>query len=517
MIFSNAVALTLPGILSVRPGLHFGADGFTNERVVVVKATPNTVADLRGKLPQAYGDVLVEVRPADPLERLRARNGTTYLQVAAARHELRAPVFDDALYLDGSGTTVDDATVAAATLGAQVAKRQIDYLPPAGASLEARTETLTMVLHVSPDAGWTELSKFLTTNTGDLVVGMHDFTSAHVYQALESAIEGSKLTLTLDRPAPPPGGDQSGEEVRQTLTRKLGRRFQGAWALTNADPKAPVWVYPNAYHVKVAVRDDDTFWLSTGNWNNSNQPRIDVTNVAEAGKIASTGSRDWHVIVTNKTLADTFRSYLTHDHAVASAEEAKAAASAAPGATTTVLPPVATDAFTIGHAPKQFFAAKTVTVKARVQPLWTPDNYQPLVKALVESATRSFYMQTQYIHPSGKAGDQDFDALIAAVNRLIAAGVDVRLITSAYQTDDWMEKLVMKGIPSAVMRRQPGVHNNGIVVDHESVMIASQNWSADGVLRNRDAGLIIHDPTVAGYFEQVFLHDWEHLAAPVVG
>ena len=335
VIFSNAVALTLPGILSVRPGLHFGPEGFTNERVVVVKATPNTVAGLRGKIPQNYGDVRVEVRAADPLERLRVRSSTTYLQVAAARHELRAPVFDDALYLDGAGTTVDDATVAAATLGAQVAKRQIDYAPPPNVSLEPLTDTLTMVLHVSPDAGWSELSRFLEANAGDLVVGMHDFTSAHVHRALEQATEGRRLTLTLDRPAPTPGSDQSGEEMRQALTRKLGRSFEGAWALTNADAKAPVWVYPNAYHVKAAVRDDDTFWLSTGDWNNGNQPRIDVSDLAAAGKVAAGSDRDWHVIVTNKALADTFRSFLAHDNAVARAEEARASAT---GATST--PPV---------------------------------------------------------------------------------------------------------------------------------------------------------------------------------
>ena len=519
-IFSNAVSLTLPGILSVRPGLHFGAQGFTNERVVVVKADPERLAELVDQIPPTMdGDIRVEVRAADPLERLRAKSGATYLQVASARHELRAPVFDDALYLDGTGTTVDDATVAAATMSGQVAKRRIEYAPPANASLDAITEPVTLVLHVSPDAGWAELSKFLSTNGGDLVVGMHDFSSAHVLQALKGAVAGRKLKLTLDRPAPMAGSDQSSESARQILAREVGPAFDGAWALTNADARSPVWIYPNAYHVKVAVRDDDRFWLSTGDWNNSNLPKIDLTDAPAAGKIAATSDRDWHVVVVNKKLADTFRTFLAHDHAIASAEEGRTAAGSAVVGSGAVaaLPPVQTDAFTTGRQPNKFFLPRTVTVNARVQPLLTPDNYQPLILALIESATASFYMQTQYIHPSGKRGDENHDALIAAVGRRVQAGVDVRLIMSGYQTDDWMEKLVMQGIPSTVIRRQPGVHNNGMIVDHARVLISSQNWSADGTLRNRDAGLIIHDETAAGYFEKVFLHDWEFLAETVAG
>jgi phosphatidylserine/phosphatidylglycerophosphate/cardiolipin synthase-like enzyme len=122
----------------------------------------------------------------------------------------------------------------------------------------------------------------------------------------------------------------------------------------------------------------------------------------------------------------------------------------------------------------------------------TPDNYQPNVLALIQSAQRTFYMQTQYIHPSGNANDEDHDTLIAAVKDLIDKGVDVRLITSQFQTDAWVEKLVGAGIPTSVLRRQTGVHNKGIVVDSSIVLVSSQNWSADGTLRNRDAGLIIH-------------------------
>jgi len=63
-----------------------------------------------------------------------------------------------------------------------------------------------------------------------------------------------------------------------------------------------------------------------------------------------------------------------------------------------------------------------------------------------------------------------------------------------------------------VFRSQRNVHNKGIVVDGETVLVSSANWSGDGVLRNRDAGLIIHDKEIAGYYQSVFLADWESRA-----
>ena len=44
-------------------------------------------------------------------------------------------------------------------------------------------------------------------------------------------------------------------------------------------------------------------------------------------------------------------------------------------------------------------------------------------------------------------------------------------------------------------------------------MVSSANWSGDGVLRNRDAGLIIQDKEIAGYYQDVFLADWENRAS----
>jgi phosphatidylserine/phosphatidylglycerophosphate/cardiolipin synthase-like enzyme len=173
-------------------------------------------------------------------------------------------------------------------------------------------------------------------------------------------------------------------------------------------------------------------------------------------------------------------------------------------------------------APTTYFEPLRVpasgTTSMTVQPLLTPDPgcYMQHVLDLIQSAEKTFYMQTQYIHPSTKPSDQGLTDLIQAVIKQQRAGVDVRLIVSQWQKQQgWLDRLLQTGIDPKSVRIQTGVHNKGIIVDSEVAMVSSENWSGDGVLRNRDAGLIIHNADVARYYEQVFLHDWENMALPV--
>jgi phosphatidylserine/phosphatidylglycerophosphate/cardiolipin synthase-like enzyme len=150
----------------------------------------------------------------------------------------------------------------------------------------------------------------------------------------------------------------------------------------------------------------------------------------------------------------------------------------------------------------------------RIRPLLTPDAgiYSSAVLDLVRSAKQSLYIQTQYAHPSSRPEDQAFTDLLEAVAERQSAGVDVRIIFSQWETTPYLEKLQAAGFDLAQVRIQRGVHNKGIVRDGKAVLISSQNWSADGVLRNRDAGVIIEHRGIARYFQQIFSHDWTNLA-----
>ena len=48
-----------------------------------------------------------------------------------------------------------------------------------------------------------------------------------------------------------------------------------------------------------------------------------------------------------------------------------------------------------------------------------------------------------------------------------------------------------------------------IVVDSNSVLVSSQNWSDFAVSKNREAGLLIRYADLAKYFADVFNVDWD--------
>jgi phosphatidylserine/phosphatidylglycerophosphate/cardiolipin synthase-like enzyme len=306
--------------------------------------------------------------------------------------------------------------------------------------------------------------------------------------------------------------DQTDDETREELANAFGNNLRFAWALERNDPKVDTWIYPSAYHIKVAVRDSSAFWLSSGNFNNSNQPDIDpIKDLNAAEPYFKSCDRDWHVIVEHDGLAELFEAYLLNDLDVAEAnQEAPAGAQAMAAALVESAVP---DLMMTAKTPRQFFAPKVITDTMKIQPILTPDNYAPLILKLIQSAKVSFYMQTQYITPSDKDGNEGFTALIQAIADKIKEGVDVRIILSQYETMAKLELLQEAGVDVPNVRIQANVHNKGMIVDSKVVALGSQNWSGDGTLRNRDATLVIYNEEAARYWEQIFMHDWTEMAS----
>jgi PLD-like domain len=502
--------LAKPGVLSVRPGYQMAGGWLTKKPAIVVtvdkKADDVPPAD---RLPETLGGFAVDVREAGPMERLRAQNPSLYVAVAAqAAPELALPQF--ALERDLTGRRLAPLEEAAAAARAP-AKPNLPYTPPANAPLQAIVDTFTVTCHASPDAGWPQLKSFFTGVKSRLTVGMYDFTSAHILQTLQASLTAKKhLNLVLDHPAADRTLDQTDAETRDALAASLGSRLQFAWALEERDPQAAAWIFPSAYHIKVAVRDGTAFWLSSGNWNNSNQPDIDpVNDPAGAQSTLKVSDRDWHVMVEHPALAALFEHYLQNDLTVASQHQAPAAVAASLDALSTLAAPELPAA---SRVPQQFFAPKTITARMKIQPVLTPDNYANVILALIASATRTLYVQIPYITPSDKPEGVTLAGLIEAIAKKVRAGLDVRLILSGFATAGALEQLQAAGIDGNLIRIQNNLHNKGFVVDSSVVAVGSQNWSPPGVTTNRDASLVIFNAEAAQYWESIFLHDWAHMA-----
>ena len=53
------------------------------------------------------------------------------------------------------------------------------------------------------------------------------------------------------------------------------------------------------------------------------------------------------------------------------------------------------------------------------------------------------------------------------------------------------------------------IHNKGVIVDNRSVLVSSINWNSNSPNFNREAGVIIEHPDIAGYFKEVSEDDWQ--------
>jgi phosphatidylserine/phosphatidylglycerophosphate/cardiolipin synthase-like enzyme len=500
--------LRRPGVLSVRPGYELTNGWLTGRRAVVVTVAKKLQSPPPGQtLPDALGAIPVDVREASPRKRQSLQDPEAYAQERrlAPNHGAVPQFADEQIFVDGAVAPV--AVVhPALTLPP---KPQLAYTAAPDMPLVAVHAGMTIHLSASPDSGWPTLRAFLGDVSSELTVGIYDFTSRHVLETVRAAVAGKTLQLVIDHPAKNPTADQTDEATVAALRQDLGAGLTQAWALTRMDKLADAWIYPSAYHIKVAVKDHQSMWLSSGNWNNSNQPAIDPVAVAGDAQAARHGDRDWHVVIDHPDLATMFEAYLSHDLTIAAAHQRPRPEPGPPlqppDPGTTQTPPFA-----------QFFPATTITADMTITPLLTPDPgvYVTNIQQLISSATTTLYLQFQYIElPTTPTTDsQPFQQLIGAVAERQQAGVDVKIIMSEFETAGYLEQLQNVGIDVVHnVKLQNNVHNKGIIVDGHTVLVSSQNWSVAGTLHNRDAGVIIANPDAARYFQQIFLHDWENL------
>ena len=402
----------------------------------------------------------VDVREATGVQRLRESDPDAFsLAAAHMRNEYREPQWpDERSVKTGERVSKGVGETKLRTLVASAAKKpQIPYAPPDNAPLGPVTLTTTITACASPDDGYGLLSDFLACIESRLTVAMYDFTSGDILSEVEAAI-GSSLPfrMVLDHPPLDDTANQTDEQTRTALLA-ADPQAQINWALTQSDPVATEWIFPTAYHIKVAVRDGESFWLSSGNFNVSNEPNF-AAGDPKRGSL-DTSDRDWHVVVERSGSCGAFRGVyrerFRRGELRAKRRRRSVAQTNSKRADQTFLGPAKVGAAALksshADAPPSTLGDRTTfqNVELTIQPVLTPDKgdehatiYVDKVLALIQSAQTSLYIQTQYIHPSAAAGDADFMLLIEAVSDAYKRGLDVRIICSQYEnTAQWLEKI----------------------------------------------------------------------------
>jgi phosphatidylserine/phosphatidylglycerophosphate/cardiolipin synthase-like enzyme len=252
--------------------------------------------------------------------------------------------------------------------------------------------------------------------------------------------------------------------------------------------------------------------LSSGNWKRSGQPTIDPFNPPAGFDLAAfqrRSNREWHVVIHSPALAQLLETYITHDITQAEAVQVPQPNLVQPQPMPDVfIPDTSAAAFL---APPQFFEELEVKKELTVQPLLTPDNFIDFVLPLIEGAQTKLYFQNQSLKPN--SSNPKYMQLFRALrDKSQDSSVEVRiLVRGDFDAANILTTLQGQGFNMDCVKLQNGNHNKGILVDGKTVL-GSHNWTGDGTTFNRDASLIFNDPDISNYYEQLFLHDWEHLS-----
>ncbi|HYC91359.1 MAG TPA: phospholipase D-like domain-containing protein [Thermoanaerobaculia bacterium] len=469
------------GVLAVRHGYRFGPEGLSDTQCLVVAAHPERIEEVRARAPKEHAGFPVEVRTASLRDQAGELADEAGFTIAYNDDERRGPEY--------SFAWVD--------------------------------EEMDVTLHVGPERSWTVLRDFLLRAEEELVSSIYEFHAGHIADALERELdEGTELKLVM---AVQSRDSKSGHTSEGDFKRT--ERF-AAWRERFGDHFAPVFVpigngglIAKSYHIKVTVRDGNTFWLSSGNWKRASQPNIPPAELNNPKATGKAGNREWHVVIENETLAQRYRSHIAADYELAG--KINQSKEAAEDEVLVDVPMEVLESVELEAAPTEVFEPKRFRRRVKVKPLLTPDRkgevYSAAVLKLIRSAKKQLLFQNQYItvdeSSSGFFGEL-VDALVDRSRKI----KDVRIILRSGGSDFWdnMAELKRRGMDvNKCVRRISATHTKGIIVDGREVLIGSHNWSSLGVTLNRDASLIFRDEEVAQYFAQVFEHDWDR-ASPAV-
>lgn len=466
-----AAFMDMPGVVNVRPGLHLANGQYSRAPAIVVSVdhTRPGSEDTIAALPDMHGGYPLEVR-------------------AATAEDLLAEIRSFALE----------------------AVPRINYVEPEDLSLDAVDEEMFAVFHVSPDAGWSQLREFLKRTDNSLTIGLYNFSTDHVRDTLEEAVFPENRTLDLVL------GDagldkEETDEFEKDFVRRFSERMDNRFRFELADGRRRL--FAGHYHIKVAVRDSEAFWLSSGNWEHSNQPEVDPIATHETGfDLLENRNREWHAVVLNRKLAETFEKYIRYD--LESYREIRVTREAPPApAMPLLLVPKTVSVAERPPGDAKYFEPLVVHKRLRIQPLLTPDNFMDHVQPLVESATESIDLQNQTVKWRHTNVDPRFERFMNTLLDKHRAGVRVRFILRSDFSPEMKELLIQHGFEPEQVRLLSKCHTKGIVVDKRRTLLGSHNLSEHGAFANRDASLIVDDEEVAAYFSRIFQFDWDRASS----
>lgn len=351
-------------------------------------------------------------------------------------------------------------------------------------------ENVRVTAFASPDCSYEVYAAAIAGAEREILVNVYEFTDEKMAGDLISARErGVSVTVLLE--GGPVGGISS---VERAVAGALNRSGIPIFAMATTGAAHAKYRYD---HAKYIVIDGRAVLLGSENFKPGGYPA--------AGR---QGNRGWGVLLEDPGLAAYFREVYLFDLTGGDIIPLE-------GTAAELYTPWAPD-YAVEFAPCR-------AEGARVTPVISPDTSN-LILGLIESAEESIAIEQAYITNETTT---ELNPYLAATINASRRGVAVRvLLDSAWfniegnADNDEMVDLINRiaaaeGLPLEARladleaNNLEKIHNKGVVVDGRAVLVSSINWNANSPAFNREAGVIVEHPGIAGYYVAVFDDDWE--------
>ena len=353
---------------------------------------------------------------------------------------------------------------------------------------------------IGPDSAFNDLYHWIGLADESIHLHIYQFMSPDLSHSLLDAIDrGVEVTILLEE------GILDGSS---TIDNQRGHaqtlHDAGATVFWMEDPTQIS--SPYAYiHSKVAVRDSESVWISSGNWKETSVPADGV------------GNREWSVILNSAEAAELVLSRLSWDENPNHLHISEHSSSHSPSN---------------GWSMEEASYNGSVTAPPEIagafdaQLMTCPDDCVDGVISMIESADHSIDLSVQYLDLDWYWGFGDnpiIGSLYDAANR----GVKLRIMLNGFYAE-WDEEIrdtihmfntnwnATEGLDATARLMAASddivkLHNKGAIIDGESVLVSSMNWGSSATLRNREMGVLIHQQEVAEVYLSSFNEDWSRL------
>jgi len=361
---------------------------------------------------------------------------------------------------------------------------------------------------VSPDSSFWLLAGLIENATKSIHIEVYQFDNFKIAEKVLAAQERNVEVKILLEGAPVRGIPDMEKYIMKQITDKGG---EVRYIITDSNVGIKER-YTNV-HSKFAVVDGEKAFITSENFRDDAIPYY-----------GTLGNRGWSIVIDSDEVAEYFEEVFSYDFTPGSPDSFPF----------TEKDPVyggPPNDFNPSSNPKggkyeKIFKNQQFSDSISVTPVLCPDHTSDLeaILPMLENANEYIYVQQHSVNDNWKKNSKYVDnKYLEALYDAARRGVEVRIQfdeTFKFSNEHWEiinatnnladeEKLNMMAKFTYNKEIQVAkVHNKGIIVDGEKVLISSINWATNSIYNNREVGVIIESGEVAGYYREIFVFDW---------